>query len=56
MVDIINLQYPPEIVQYYSPNYVRRPLTCEIGRGRSSDPKDGGEREGELSLSAVCRP
>ena len=22
MVDTINLQYPPEIVQYYSPNYV----------------------------------
>ena len=25
MVDVINLQYPAEIVQYYSPNYVRRP-------------------------------
>ena len=23
MVDTINLQYPPEIVQYYSPNYAR---------------------------------
>lgn len=30
MVDTINLQYPPEIVQYYSPNYVW-PLSALYG-------------------------
>ena len=28
MVDTINLQYPPEIVQYYSPNYVWPPAVA----------------------------
>lgn len=34
MVDTINLQYPPEIVQYYSPNYVW-PLAVAVWRSEN---------------------